>query len=84
MAYHWKRLGYAGVDEFVARMESGEAEQLEAFVRYVAADPALVAALKGRKWAAFAKGYNGEGYAANLYDVKLARAFDRYAQAVPA
>lgn len=79
MGYHWERLGYSSVDDFVARMESGEAEQLDAFVRYVAADMGLVAALKGRKWAAFAKAYNGPDYAANLYDVKLARAYDRYA-----
>ncbi|KWC22758.1 peptidoglycan-binding protein [Burkholderia ubonensis] len=79
MGYHWERLGYASVDDFVARMENGEADQLDAFVRYVMADPALVAALKGRKWAAFAKGYNGPDYAANLYDAKLARAYDRYA-----
>ncbi|WP_207003875.1 N-acetylmuramidase domain-containing protein [Trinickia mobilis] len=78
MGYHWERLGYASVDDFVARMESGEVDHLDAFVRYVAADTALAAALKGRKWAAFAKGYNGPDYAANLYDVKLARAYDRY------
>lgn len=78
MGYHWDRLGYKGVDDFVARMENGEGDHLDAFVRYVSADPALVAALKARKWAVFAKGYNGPDYAANLYDVKLARAFDRY------
>ncbi|TKC83465.1 DUF3380 domain-containing protein [Trinickia terrae] len=79
MGYHWGRLSYSSIDDFVARMETGEAEQLDAFVRYVAADTALVAALKARKWATFAKGYNGPNYAANLYDVKLARAYDRYA-----
>ncbi|MCM2495724.1 N-acetylmuramidase domain-containing protein [Burkholderia glumae] len=79
MGENWKRLGYAGADDFVARMESSEADQLDAFVRFVAADPKLVAALKGRKWAAFAAGYNGPGYAANLYDVKLDRTYTRYA-----
>jgi hypothetical protein len=79
MGYHWERLRYACIDDFVARMEAGEADHLDAFVRYVAADTALVAALKGRKWAAFAKGYNGRNYAANLYDVKLERAYERYA-----
>ncbi|KVR15061.1 peptidoglycan-binding protein [Burkholderia ubonensis] len=79
MGYHWQRLGYAGIDDFVARMESGEAEHLDAFVRFVAADAGLLAALRARNWAAFACGYNGPDYAANLYDVKLARAYDRYA-----
>jgi hypothetical protein len=79
MGYHWERLGYASVDDFVARMEADEAGQLDAFVRYVAADMALIAALRAPKWAAFAKGYNGRTYAANLYDVKLERAYERYA-----
>ncbi|NRO99453.1 DUF3380 domain-containing protein [Paraburkholderia sp. NMBU_R16] len=81
MGYHWQRLGYASVDDFVARMEADEAGQLDAFVRYVAADTALIAALRARKWAAFAKGYNGRNYAANLYDVRLERAYERYAAA---
>ena len=42
---------------------------------------ALVAALKARKWAQFAKGYNGPEYARNLYDAKLAQADLRYQQA---
>ncbi|WP_347468141.1 N-acetylmuramidase family protein [Burkholderia stagnalis] len=83
MGCHWQRLGYASVDEFVARMESGEAEHLDAFVRFVAADNALLAALRARNWAAFARGYNGPDYAANLYDVKLARAYGRYASQQP-
>ena len=41
MGYHWARLGYAGIDEFVACMESGESRHLDAFVRYIAADDAL-------------------------------------------
>lgn len=80
MGENWKRLGYASVDDFVSRMENSEADQLDGFVRFVAADSTLVAALKARKWAIFAKGYNGPDYARNLYDVKLARAYDRYAE----
>jgi hypothetical protein len=84
MGYHWERLGYASIDDFVKHMRASEAEQLDAFVRFVAADTALLAALKGQKWAAFAKGYNGPNYARNLYDAKLAQAYERYAaQQVP-
>lgn len=79
MGYHWQAMKYAGLADFIARMELSEGEHLGAFVRYLQhVDPALVAALKARKWAAFAKGYNGPGYAANLYDVKLDRAAARY------
>lgn len=81
MGYHWRRLGYASVDEFVARMENSEGDQLDAFVRFVAADADLLAALKARKWARFANGYNGADYARNLYDAKLAQAFAKYADA---
>lgn len=79
MGYHWQDLGYDGIEEFVECMKKGEAQQLEAFVRFIANDKDLLAALKGRKWTAFAKGYNGPAYARNLYDVKLARAYDKYA-----
>jgi hypothetical protein len=81
MGYHWKALGYDSVDDFVDRMKASEAEQLEAFVRFIANDPALHAALKGRKWAKFAELYNGPAFAANHYDAKLAQAFAKYAEA---
>ncbi|KAG0184741.1 hypothetical protein DFQ28_010633 [Apophysomyces sp. BC1034] len=74
MGYHWQWLGYRSVDALVACMQASEQEQLDVFVRFVAADPALVAALKSRKWAQFARRYNGPAYARHLYDVKLARA----------
>lgn len=80
MGYHATRLGYASVDEFVRLMSQDEHQQLEAFVRFIEADPNLHKALKGKKWATFAKGYNGAAYARNLYDVKLERAYERHAQ----
>lgn len=79
MGYHAERLGYASVDEFVRLMSQDENQQFEAFVRFIEADPALLKALKGKKWAAFAKAYNGPAYARNLYDVKLERAYELHA-----
>ena len=79
MGYHAERLGYASVDEFVRLMSQDENQQFEAFVRFIEADPALLKALKGKKWAAFAKAYNGPAYARNLYDVKLERAYEQHA-----
>ncbi|UVS99054.1 N-acetylmuramidase family protein [Burkholderia glumae] len=81
MGFHWKALGYPDVFAFVDAMKVSEAEQLEAFVRFILADKTLLAALRGRKWAKFAELYNGRAYAENLYDVKLERAFDRYSRA---
>ncbi|EOK5393414.1 N-acetylmuramidase domain-containing protein [Pseudomonas aeruginosa] len=79
MGYHAARLGYASVADFVSRMAHDENEQFEAFVRFIEADAALHKALKGKKWAQFAKAYNGPAYARNLYDVKLERAYERHA-----
>ncbi|KWC65061.1 N-acetylmuramidase domain-containing protein [Burkholderia ubonensis] len=81
MGFHWSPLGYPDVFAFVEAMKASEAEQLEAFVRFILADKTLLAALRGRKWAKFAELYNGKAYAENLYDVKLERAFDRYSRA---
>lgn len=78
MGYHWQTLGYDSIEAFVAEMKRSEAAQLEAFCRFIEADPVLDKALKARKWAAFAERYNGADYKANLYDVKLARAYDRH------
>ncbi|SUD65902.1 Protein of uncharacterised function (DUF3380) [Pandoraea pnomenusa] len=78
MAYHWQRLGYESVEAFTDLMHTGEAAQLDAFVRFVMDAPALLKAMKAKKWAAFAEIYNGYDYATNLYDVKLGRAYDKY------
>jgi hypothetical protein len=79
MGYHAERLGYASVEEFVVLMHYSEATQFEAFVRFIEADAALHKALKAKKWADFARRYNGPAYARNLYDVKLERAYQRHA-----
>lgn len=79
MGYHWKRLGYASVQAFVAAMGAGESQQFDAFTRFIETDPALHKALKARKWAEFAKLYNGPDYLRNLYDTKLQRAYERHA-----
>lgn len=79
MGYHWEQLGYASADDFVMAMHTNERTQLDAFIRFIEAEPALHKALKARKWADFARLYNGPAYKENLYDIKLARAYDRYA-----
>lgn len=79
MGFHWKRLGYASVQDFVAAMSAGEPQQFDAFTRFIETDPVLHKALKARKWAEFAKLYNGPDYLRNLYDTKLQRAYERHA-----
>ena len=83
MGFHWKHLGYVSINDFVERMRQGEAQHLDAFVRFIKADKGLLKALQGRKWAEFARRYNGPAYAQNLYDVKMARAFERFSAMHP-
>ena len=80
MGYHWEMLGYPSVYDFVHSMQRDEAAQLDAFVRFVEHEPPMLAALKAKKWAAFAKLYNGPAYARNLYDARLAVAYAKYAE----
>lgn len=77
MGYHWKSLGYANVQEFVDKMYASEGEQLMAFVRFIEVNH-LTRYLKVRDWAGFARRYNGPGYKANRYDVKMARAYRQF------
>lgn len=77
MGFHWQALGYNNAAEFKAAMDVSEGEQLRILSRFIKLDPALHKALKNRKWAEFAKRYNGPAYAENHYDRKLARAFEQ-------
>lgn len=83
MGHHAQVLGYASATAMAAAFVNGEAEQLQAFVRFVENDAELLKALRNRKWTAFARIYNGPAYADNLYDVKLAKAYARHAAAQP-
>lgn len=78
MGYHWQALGYTSAPEFRDDMHHSEAHQLDAFIRFIEADPALLKTLRARKWAEFAKLYNGQAYKENLYDTKLADAFAKF------
>lgn len=78
MGFHWRTCGYLDAEDFATAMALGEVAHLDAFCSLIEADPALHKALKARKWADFAKGYNGPAYKENLYDTKLARAYERY------
>jgi hypothetical protein len=80
MGYYWKALGYASVQDFVNAMYRSAGDQLDAFVRFIKANPNLARALRNKDWPGFAAGYNGPGYRANHYDEKMAAAFARHNQ----
>jgi hypothetical protein len=84
MGYHWRRLGYAGIDAFVASMSAnGDDGQMDAFTRYIDADDTLQHALRIGDWETVETLYNGGGYG-GLYARRLRAAAALYAGAGPA
>jgi hypothetical protein len=63
----------------VEAMFESEGRHLDAFVNFLRHEH-LDTPLRNKRWADFARKYNGEGYAANQYDVKLAAAYARHRQ----
>ena len=81
MGFNYKVCGYASVQLFVAGMRSGEQAQINAFVAFVK-NNGIADELQRHDWAGFAYRYNGAGYKANNYDVKLATAYAKYSKQV--
>jgi len=77
MGFHWEALGYKSVFEFADLMNQSEGEQLLAMARFIKSNGLMLRALRNKQWADFAYHYNGEGYKANAYDTKLAKAFEQ-------
>lgn len=78
MGWHWQRLGYSSAQVFSDAMFESEAQQLDAFVRFIKSEPVLHRALKKQQWAEFARRYNGPAYKTNQYDIKLEQAYKRH------
>jgi len=77
MGMNFVACGFASVRDFVQAHVDGIAGHLTAFGNFVKSK-GLDRALRSRDWTAFARGYNGPGFAQNQYDAKMAAAFDRW------
>lgn len=78
MGFNSSKCGYGSdVKKFVDDMYKSEGLQLMAFVRFIQST-GLNKHLKARNWAAFARGYNGPGYAQNKYDVLMKQAYEAF------
>jgi hypothetical protein len=75
--FNWRKCGAKSPDEFVALMSRSERDQLELFANFVRST-GLLASLRSKNWAAFARGYNGNGYASRGYHTRMAAAYARY------
>ena len=74
MGYHAEGLGFADVENMVARMSDAENAQFGAMAQFIKAN-GLDGALRTHDWARFAAGYNGPNYRINNYDTRLAAVF---------
>lgn len=74
MGFNFKSAGCASVEEMWEQAKRSERDQLRHMAMFIK-NAGLVSTLNAKNWAAFAKAYNGPGYAQNQYDVKLAKAY---------
>lgn len=81
MGFNYKNAGFKDIQAFINAHYESEGTQLLAFTTWIMNERKkrldgsvhrLVDTLREHRWADFAFGYNGEGYAVNKYDVKLA------------
>lgn len=75
--FNYKQCGCSSVDEFVRLMSYSELEQLELFAAFIT-NGGMLADLKNKNWAAFARKYNGAGYKKRRYDTKMAAAYKKF------
>ncbi|MBD5307861.1 MAG: N-acetylmuramidase family protein [Bacteroides sp.] len=75
--FNWKLCGTKDHEDFVTRMSTSEREQLELFAEFIK-ECGYLKHLKDKNWEAFARCYNGPGYAKKGYHTKMAAAYARY------
>ncbi len=77
MGFNFALCGFNSLQDFINAMYSSERAHLMAFVNYVI-ESSLGDELRDKRWADFAKRYNGPTYKKNKYDEKLAAAYLKY------
>lgn len=75
--FNYKICGCQSVDEFIEKMSSSEAAQLELFAILIK-ETKMVKYLQQKDWAGFARRYNGPGYAKRGYHKKMAKAYNKF------
>lgn len=77
--FNWKLAGATSHQDFVARMSRSEYDQLILFANFIR-NTGLLKYLRSKNWSAFARFYNGPGYASHGYHTRLAAAYARHRQ----
>lgn len=78
MGFNHRSAGFSNVFDYVDAMNASEKNQLIAGCNFIRSNANMYRALQNHNWAEFARRYNGSAYAQNQYDVKLARAYNKY------
>ncbi len=76
MGFNYKLCGYDTVGDFVKSMYESEQNHLDSFVQFIK-NRGLAHYLRKKDWPGFAKKYNGAGYKANNYAVRLSDAYQK-------
>lgn len=74
MGFNFSKCGYKTVQQFVNDICKSEDSQLLIFTNYIK-NSGLADELRDKRWADFARLYNGSEYAQNQYDTKLQAAY---------
>lgn len=82
MTAHWKKLGFAKVDDLIALARENAAGQIDIMARFIEKF-GLVDELQRLDFTAFARGYNGKNYAKDDYHRKMAAAYQRLSGRAP-
>lgn len=78
MGFNHKAAGYENLEDYVLAMQDSEYEQLNAGCNFIVSNSKMHKALQELDWAGFARTYNGAGYKANSYDIRLSRAYSQF------
>jgi hypothetical protein len=81
LGMNYSRVGSRDVDEFVVAQKRSEQEHLDAFVKFILSND-LSDELRDRRWADFARRYNGPRFAENHYDEKMAAAYAKHSRVI--
>lgn len=75
--FNWRLCGAASQNDFLERMNRSEYDQLLLFANFIR-NTGLLPHLKNKNWAAFARIYNGPGYARHGYHTRMAAAYRKH------
>ena len=77
MGTNYKICGYKDAREFYKDMCASEKKQFYAFIKFIKAK-GIVPYMQQKNWAKIAYLYNGSGFKANKYDLKLEQAYNKF------